>query len=78
MKNSHPIFEYRARHGLTLEQFGAMVGVKKAAVCKWEDGNGPSPRVAIKIEQVTGGELAKSVLRPDLWGAEVLPQEAAQ
>lgn len=77
MENLHPIAAYRVRHGLTLEQFGAMVGVEKAAVSKWEDGIGPSPQNAIKIEQVTGGELLKSVLRPDLWGDAPASTEAA-
>ena len=64
----NPIRAYRQAKGLTLEQFGALVGVQKAAVSKWEDGRPPSFSKAIEIEQVTGGDLPRHVLRPDIWG----------
>ena len=59
---------YRERQGLTLEAFGALVGVKKSAVCKWEQGVKPSPASVIEIERATKGEVKRSELRPDLWG----------
>jgi predicted transcriptional regulator len=74
METQNPIAEYRKRQNLTLEAFGDMVGVQKAAVSKWEDGHGPSIENAVKIEQVTGGDLPRHVTRPYVWGQT----EAAQ
>lgn len=65
----HPIRSYRDDRGLTLEAFGALVGVNKSAVFKWEDGQGPAPHMAIKIEEATNGTVSRSALRPDLWPA---------
>ena len=66
----HPIKQYRQRHGLTLEAFGRLVGVQKAAVSKWECGIGPSIENAKEIEAATHGSLPRHVLRPDVWNAE--------
>jgi DNA-binding transcriptional regulator YdaS (Cro superfamily) len=71
----HPITAYRQRRGLTLAGMGALIGVGKAAIFKWEHGLGPSPAHAIEIERLTGGEVPRWNLRPDLWSP---PQEAAQ
>jgi transcriptional regulator with XRE-family HTH domain len=77
-ENQHPISRYREAKGLTLEAFGALVGVQKAAVSKWEAGKGPKPSLVIEIERVTGGELPRHELRPDLWEAPASqPEEAA-
>jgi len=65
--DDHPLTVYRKTRGLTLEAFGDMVGVQKAAVSKWEDGHGPSIENAVKIEQATGGDLPRYVTRPDVW-----------
>ena len=70
------IGSYRAANNLTLEAFGALVGVNKSAVSKWEDGVGPSPFKAIEIEEATKGAVSRSDLRPDLWPPT--PAEAAQ
>lgn len=75
MEKSHPIAEYRQSHGLTLEAFGKLVGVEKAAVSKWEDGRGPSIENAKAIEEATAGALPKHVTRPDVWPAPA--QDAA-
>lgn len=63
------IGSYRAANNLTLEAFGALVDAHKSAVFKWEAGIGPSPQTAIRIEEVTGGEISRHTLRPDLWPA---------
>lgn len=65
----HPIRSFRAARNLTLEGFGRLVGVKKSTVSKWENGHGPSPVGAKKVEEATGGELTKEQLRPDIWPA---------
>jgi DNA-binding transcriptional regulator YdaS (Cro superfamily) len=71
----HPIKVYRKRRNLTLAGMGALIGVGKAAVFKWEHGIRPPPSRAIEIEAATNGELPRWDLRPDLWPP---PQEAAQ
>lgn len=64
---NHPIKTYRETNGLTLEEFGAMVGVQRAVVCKWEGGKPPSVQSAMKIEAATKGKIRKDLLRPDVW-----------
>ena len=54
---SHPLTRYREAHGLTLEAFGARVGVGKAAVLKWEAGQVPRPETLDRIRAATGGVL---------------------
>jgi transcriptional regulator with XRE-family HTH domain len=77
MATMNPVKSYRKRHGdMTLEEFGELVGVKKSAVSKWENGKKPSPRRCLKIEEATKGEILKWQLRPELWPAPKL--EAAQ
>jgi transcriptional regulator with XRE-family HTH domain len=78
METIHPIAQYRQDKGLTLEAFGRLVGVNKAAVCKWEDGFGPSIENAKAIEEATGGALPKHVLRPDVWGTDNQSEGAAR
>jgi DNA-binding transcriptional regulator YdaS (Cro superfamily) len=72
----HPIKAFRKDHNLTLEEFGALVGVQKAIVGKWEHGAQPSPRLAKAIEDATKGAISCWQLRPDLW-AEPAPREWA-
>lgn len=67
--DAHPIALYRARHGLSQEQFGNLVNVQKPAVSKWEDNVRPSPQKALEIEKATNGEVPTWKLRPDLWPA---------
>jgi len=67
---SNAISDFRRSKNLTLEQFGHLVGVQKAAVSKWEKGiAGPSPALAIEIEKATNGQLSRWDVRPDLWDA---------
>tara|TARA_R110000868_G_scaffold399585_1_gene673427 strand:- start:7760 stop:8089 length:330 start_codon:yes stop_codon:yes gene_type:complete len=80
MKTKHPIAEYRKRNNLTLEEFGILAGVQKAAVCKWENGHSvPSVTASKKIDIATSGALPKAVLRPDVWAVDdTQPSEAAE
>lgn len=64
---ANPIKAYREARSLTQKQLGELVGVEKAAVSKWEHGNGPSAVAAIRIERATGGKLPRWKTRPDLW-----------
>lgn len=65
----NPVRAYRISRSLSQGDLGQMVGVEKAAVSKWEAGTPPSPESAIKLEEVSKGEISKSALRPDLWPA---------
>ncbi|CAN7330868.1 helix-turn-helix domain-containing protein [Pseudoxanthomonas sp. LjRoot143] len=48
--DTHPIRKGRARHKLTQEALGRAVGVTKATVCKWEQGQAlPEPAVAMDV-----------------------------
>jgi predicted transcriptional regulator len=64
---NHAIRAYREKHSLSLKEFGDLVGVQKAAVCKWEGGLRPSVEAAIRIHEITRGEVSRSMLRPDIW-----------
>lgn len=61
------IKQFREARRLTQEQLGELVGVRKAAVSKWEDGAPPSPASAVRLEEVSGGALPRWMTRPDLW-----------
>lgn len=60
---------FRKSQNLTQEQFGELLGVKKALVSKWEHGVKPSPRMAVELDEKTGGKLPRWMIRPDLWDA---------
>lgn len=63
------IRKFRKQRGLTQEQLGEMVGVKKALVSKWEHGLKPAPLCAVRLHDATDGALPKWETRPDLWDA---------
>jgi DNA-binding transcriptional regulator YdaS (Cro superfamily) len=68
----NPIRTFRDAKSLTLQQFGEMVGLRKALVWKYENGRLRVPAELVpKIEQATG--IPRHELRPDLW-----PREAAE
>jgi DNA-binding XRE family transcriptional regulator len=57
--------EFRDTHGLTLEQLGEKLGVRKATIWKYENGvTIPADRV-LEIERIIG--IPRHALRPDLW-----------
>ena len=61
---THPIANYRQRHGLTLDQFGAMVGVNRSVVLKWERGALPRGEALARIETATEmGVTAEMLIR---------------
>lgn len=68
----NPIRTFRDAKSLTLQQFGEMVGLRKALVWKYENGRLRVPAELVpKIEEATG--IPRHQLRPDLW-----PREAAE
>ena len=67
---------FREAHKLTQDQIGAMAGVKKAAVSKWEEGVRIPPMRVILLEENSHGELPRWELRPDLWEAPSTTQSA--
>ena len=56
--------EYRQKAKLTLEQFGARLGVNKSTAMRWEEGKIPAERV-LSISKATG--IHPSKLRPDIY-----------
>ena len=65
---SHPLKTYRAANDKTLVAFAGEVGTTASAISRIENGKwAPTPKLAIKIEEVTGGQVARHMLRPDLW-----------
>ena len=61
-----PITHWRKANGITQAQLGEMVGVKDAAVNKWEKTRPPAERV-LKLSEVT--RIPPHRLRPDLYPA---------
>lgn len=74
---------YRKRHGLSQAAFAqrmtdAGAPVSQALVSFWELGRKPvSAERCAQIERVTGGEIRRVDLRPDLFGTLVAPAPEA-
>lgn len=50
--------EYRAENHLTLEEFGALIGVDLSTAGRYEAGiRTPGPKIMAKIHEVTGGQV---------------------
>lgn len=68
-----PIKVYRQQHGdMRQFDFGALFSprVTPQTVCRWETGQlRVTAERAVEIEAVTGGEVRREVLRPDLFAA---------
>jgi len=65
---THPLTQYRDRHGLTLETFGQRIGLSKVSVWRIENGQQDlKPRLAKVVSHETGIPLWE--LRPDIWDA---------
>lgn len=71
---------YREKHGLSQADFAALFpnepgkSATQGLVWQWEDGKQRfTAERAIQIEQITGGEVTRHELRPDLFA----PQRAA-
>lgn len=61
-----PITLWRKAHGVTQRELGRKLGVKDAAITKWEKGRVPAERV-LDLERVTG--VPRHRIRPDLYPA---------
>ena len=58
--------EYRAKAGLTLEQFGERVGKSKAQIHAIEKENYATAKLALAIERATDGEVSAAFLNPQI------------
>lgn len=74
MSNVSPLRAYRAAKRLSLEQLGAVFGVNKTTIMRWEEGQIPPLRV-FEVERRTG--IQRHELRPDLWPAPGTNQTTA-
>ncbi len=55
MEKRHPLAEYRATHGLTMAEFGALIGVDKGTISRWESGDRfPGREFWTRIREITG------------------------
>ena len=57
---------YREKHGLTLEQFGALVNKSKAQIHSIEKDRYATAKLALDIERVTGGAVDAAQLNPQI------------
>jgi DNA-binding transcriptional regulator YdaS (Cro superfamily) len=65
-----PLTTYRETHGKTLSDLGALFGVNKSTVLRWEEGGVPVERVS-EIAKATG--ISRGELRPDIFGDAQAP-----
>jgi DNA-binding XRE family transcriptional regulator len=61
--------EYRSKHGLSLAQFGVMVGKSKAQIHAIEKTNYATAKLAMAIERATGGCVDAGFLNSDISAA---------
>jgi DNA-binding XRE family transcriptional regulator len=64
-QSANPLTKYRSAKKLTLEAFGAGLGVNKSTILRWEEKGVPAERVN-EVAKITGIPRAK--LRPDIFG----------
>lgn len=58
--------DYRQKNGLSLEQFGALLGKSKGHIHSIEKGNYASAKLALEIERVTDGAVSAAFLNPQI------------
>jgi DNA-binding XRE family transcriptional regulator len=58
--------EYRRKRGMSLEQFGSLVGKSKAQIHAIEKGNYATAKLALEIERVTEGIVSAAYLNPQV------------
>jgi hypothetical protein len=58
--------EYRRKHSLSLEQFGARVSKSKAQIHSVEKTHYATAKLALEIERETGGEVSAAFLNPQI------------
>jgi transcriptional regulator with XRE-family HTH domain len=58
--------DYRQKHGLSLEQFGQLVGKSKGHIHAIEKTNQASAKLALEIERATGGQVNAAFLNPQI------------
>ena len=65
----HPVRKYRLEHNLSQELLAEKLDVDQSLVSHIESGSrSVSPRMALLLETVSGGELKREQLRPELFG----------
>lgn len=58
--------DYRAKHGLTLEQFAERVGKSKGHIHAVEKDNYATAKLALAIERETQGHVSAAFLNPEI------------
>lgn len=67
--------EYRKKHGLSLEEFGRLVGKSKGHIHAVEQNNRATAKLALAIERATDGEVSAAFLNEQI--AEAARRAAA-
>lgn len=62
------IKEFMTEFNVTHEQLSRALGISTPYVTQMANGKTPSPKLALKIEQVTFGKVTKEELLPDVFG----------
>jgi transcriptional regulator with XRE-family HTH domain len=65
-KSLSPLTHWRKANGITQAELATKMGVKDAAVTKWEKGQVPAERV-LRLSKIT--QIPPHRLRPDLYPA---------
>lgn len=58
--------DYRAQHGLSLAEFGKLVGKSKGHIHAVEEANYATAKLALAIEKATGGAVSAAFLNPEI------------
>lgn len=58
--------EYRKEQGLSLEEFGKLVGKSKGHIHAVETDNYATAKLALLIERVTAGAVSAAFLNPEI------------
>lgn len=68
MSAAEQIKTYRAKAGLSQDQFAKLIEVTQGLINHWEQNRQqPSAVMSRKIEEKTNGELKRTDLRPDIF-----------
>lgn len=64
--------KYLEKHNLSQTEFAARLGRSQGLVWQWLNGHRPiAATQALAIERITGGEVSRYELRPDVYPREI-------
>lgn len=67
MDEEHPLRKYRAKRGLSMDEFAGMMGVTVATISRWETGGRvPESKYWARLKQITGGKITADHFTPQV------------